>query len=335
MPAIMPYPRVNNSGSWFYNVQVTTLWLSEADVRAVLPMPDLIEAMQAALVSFSSGDVVQPMRPVLELRDMTFFSPMPGFIRGAGVLGAKLVTVIPENAARGLPTHRATIVLLDPEDGALRAVMDGRYITEARTAAVSAVSVRHMARRDSKVLAILGSGVQARSHLLALSAVHKFEEVRAWSPTAAHLDKFVAECGGRVRAAASAEAACRDADVIVLATASVTPVIRSEWVRDGTHVIAVGACRPTHRETDSELVTRARVVVDSTASAFNEAGDILIPMSEGYFGSEHVAGELGQVIAGRVQGRASASEVTFFKSLGLAVEDLAAADMAWRRTVQR
>src|SRR5580658_9072465 len=170
-----------------------TLCLSEADIRAVLPMKDLIGAMETALAVFSSGRVVQPVRPVVEMGEAAFFAAMPGFVWDPPVLGAKLVAVIAANQQRGLPTHRASILLLDPETGALAALMDGRLITEMRTAAVSAISVRHIARADAAVLAILGSGVQARSHLAAFPLVRAFREVRAWSPTRAHLEMFAAE----------------------------------------------------------------------------------------------------------------------------------------------
>ena len=221
------------------------LWLSEADVRTALPMGDLIDAMESALIAFSAGRVVQPVRTVLGIRERCFFGLMPALDNEASVLGAKLVTVLPENTAKGLDSHQAVIVLFDPASGALLAVTDGRYITEARTAAVSAVSVRHMAWGEASVLAILGSGVQARSHLEALRSVRDFRQVRAWSPNLARLREFVA--GRGVTACDSAEHAVRDADVVVLATSSITPVIDDAWVAPGTHVIAVGACRPNHR----------------------------------------------------------------------------------------
>jgi|GEM_PF-801173 len=255
------------------------LWLSESDVRAVLAMGELIDAMELALIAFSAGRVVQPVRTVLGIRERAFFGLMPALDSDGSMLGTKLVTVLPENTAKGLPSHQAAIVLFDPASGALLAVTDGRYITEARTAAVSAVSVRHMARRDAAVLAIIGSGVQAHSHLEALPLVRDFREIRAWSPNAARLQQFVA--GRNVRACESAERAIRDADVVVLATASITPVIDDAWVAPGTHVIAVGACRPTHRETDPRLVARALVVVDSRAAAMQEAGDILLAIEDG------------------------------------------------------
>jgi ornithine cyclodeaminase len=307
------------------------LCLSEADIRAVLPLPDLIGEMETALAAFSSGRVVQPVRTVLDIGEAAFFGVMPGYLGEPGVLGAKLVAVIAANAPRGLPTHQAAILLLDPATGALWAVMDGRWITEMRTAAVSAVSVRHMARADASVLAILGSGVQARSHLSALPSVRDLREVRAWSPTPDHLEKFVAGSLVPVQACRSAAEAVRGADIIVLATASTTPVIEDDWVAAGAHVISVGACRPTHREIDPALLARARVVVDSRAAAFEESGDIVLGLREGRFAREHVTAELGEVVFGHRAGRLSPREVTVFKSLGLAVEDLAAAGLAYQR----
>lgn len=300
------------------------LLLTESDVRAVLTMPDLIAAMDSALAAFSAGAVVQPVRSVLDLADRhAFFGLMPAYLASTPALGAKLVSVYHSNLERGLPSHMATILLFDPETGALEAVLAGRYITEARTAAVSAVSAKKLAREDSATLAILGSGVQARSHVEALRHVRSFREIRAWSPTRANLDKFTTEVGAR--ATDSAEAAIRDADVIVLATASATPAIENAWVKDGAHVISVGACRPTQREMDPALVKRSRLFVDSRAAAVKESGDVIAA------GETHIVGELGQSSAART----SPSEVTVFKSLGLAVEDVVAAHLALTRARQR
>ena len=307
------------------------LWLSESDVRAVLAMGELIDAMEAALIAFSAGRVVQPVRTVLGIRERAFFGLMPALDSDGSMLGTKLVTVLPENTAKGLPSHQAAIVLFDPASGALLAVTDGRYITEARTAAVSAVSVRHMARRDARVLAIVGSGVQAHSHLEALALVRDFREIRVWSPNAARLRQFAAD--HNVRACESAESAIRDADVVVLATSSITPVIDDAWVAPGTHVIAVGACRPTHRETDPRLVARALVVVDSRAAAMQEAGDILLAIEDGLIDAGHVHAELGEVASGAKSGRQHPGQVTLFKSLGLAIEDVVSADLAYRRAL--
>jgi len=304
------------------------LWLSEADVRAALALPELIGAMEHALAAFSARQVDQPVRTAIEVRDRTFFASMPAYDGARGILGAKLVTVFPENAARGLHTHLAAISLFDAQTGELAAVMDGRYITELRTAAASAVSVKHFARADASTLAILGSGVQARSHLEALPLVREFRDIRAWSPTAAHLREFAQ---GPVKAARSAEEAVRGADVVLIATSAVTPAVASEWVSEGAHAIAIGACRPSQREIDPALVERAALFTDSRAAILKESGDVIQSMLEGRFGEDHVRAELGEVINGSKPGRRSTEEVTLFKSLGLAIEDLAAADLVYRR----
>jgi len=316
------------------------LVLSEQDVRAVLPMGDLIDAMGAALAEFSSGRVQQPLRTVLEVGDRkSFFGVMPAFIPDSGALGTKLVTVFASNAAIGLPTHLATILLMDSETGSLLAVLDGRYITEARTAAVSAVSSKLLARPDAATLAIIGSGVQARSHFEALEHVCRLREVRIWSPTETHREQFATAVRqfttADVKAVADARTAVAGADLVVLASSSREPVVRSEWIAEGAHVCAVGACRPDQREMDSALVRRSRLFVDSRIGALAEAGDVVLPIREGVFGPDHIAGELGDVAAGRVKGRTAASEVTVFKSLGMAVEDVAAAHLAFRRAAER
>jgi ornithine cyclodeaminase/alanine dehydrogenase-like protein (mu-crystallin family) len=290
-----------------------------------------MDAMESALAAFSTKQIDQPVRTAIEIGDRSFFALMPAFGRDRAVLGAKLVTVVPANALRGLHTHLAVISLFDPDTGELVAVMDGRYITEVRTAAVSAVSVRLLARQDARVLAILGSGVQARSHFAALMHERRFDEVRVWSPNASRLERFVAESGAPARAAASAEDAVRGADVVLAATSSVSPVLESAWVQDGAHVIAIGACRPSQRELDPDLVARASLFVDSRDAALQESGDVVQAIREGRFDASHIRGELGEIIAGRSAGRTSAGEITVFKSLGLAIEDVAAANLAFQR----
>ena len=306
------------------------LLLTEADVRALLTMPDLIACMENALAAFSAGNVVQPVRTVLDLADRhAFFGVMPAYMPSIPAMGAKLVTVYHSNLERGLPSHLGTILLFDPETGALDAILDGRYITEARTAAVSAVSTKKLARDDAHTLAILGSGVQARSHFEALKHVRHFTEVRAWSPTGANLKAFALETGAVPTS--SAEAAVRGADVIALTTSSPTPVLDDAWVKSGAHVISVGASRPTQRELDPALVARGRLFVDSRASALKESGDVVMGIAEGRFTAEHIIGELGEPATAR----ASLDEITIFKSLGLAVEDVAAAHLALKRARQQ
>jgi alanine dehydrogenase len=295
------------------------LLLDEPAVRARLTMPALIDAMERALIAFSAKQVEQPVRTVFPFgSDPSYFGSMPCYVPSIPALGAKLVTVCPANADRGLGTHQATIIMLNPETGVLEAVLDGRYITEVRTAAVSAVSARRLARKDAKILGIIGSGVQARSHIEALKAVHNFAEIRVWSRDAGRLQKFAKETGSR--AMPNAKSVVRGADVIVTVTASPTPVVENDWVADGAHVIAVGSCTPRHRELDPALVARARLIVDSRAAALKEAGDVVIGISEGRWTADHIAAELGELPA-----RNNDGEITVFKSLGLAVEDIFAA----------
>jgi len=352
--------------------------LTETDVKAVLTMDDLVETMSAALQSYSGGGVTQPVRTVIPMEgDHAFFGLMPAFVRASANarpgLGAKLVTVVGGNAARGMPSHLASILLLDPETGALQALLDGRFITEARTAAVSAVSSRLLARKTSKSLAIIGSGVQARSHLEALSRVHTLRQVTVWSPNKLHRDAFVEEAKTstgsdprltleaktstgsdprltpeartstgsdpglprpNIAAVDHAGEAVVGADIIVLVTSSPVPVLEDGWVKPGAHVISVGACRPSQREMDPALVARARLFVDSRGAALVESGDVVLGIQEGRFGPDHIVAELGQLVAGAA-GRRSDSEVTIFKSLGLAVEDVTAAQLAYRRAVER
>lgn len=312
------------------------LLLTESDVRAVLPMPDLIDCMERALASHAAGQAQQPVRTVLEVgSDRNYFGVMPAALRDPIAMGAKLVTVFHRNHDRGLPSHLATIVLLDADTGALAAVMDGRYITEARTAAVSAVSVKHLARTDAATLAILGSGVQARSHLDAIRHVRPLKDVRVWSRTPAHREAFAAEMtratGLPVGAADSAGSAIRGADIIVLATSSPEPVLTEQGLPDGVHIAAVGACRPDQREMTSAVVSRARMFVDSRAAAMKEAGDLLLAIRDRAIGEDHIVGELGELARGTVPGRTLTGQVTLFKSLGMAIEDVAAARLVFDR----
>jgi alanine dehydrogenase len=313
--------------------------LTEDHVKSLLTTPELITAMEAAIARFSAREVLQPVRTVLSVGPTkAFFGVMPAYIEQPPRLGTKLVTVFNENHARGLPSHLATIVLLDPDTGALLALMDGRYITESRTAAVSAVSARHLARADASTLAIIGSGVQARSHLEAYAEVRNLRDVRIWSPNARSRERFVDDMshhvGARLQNCASARQAVEGADLIVLVTSSPTPVIDDAWVAPGAHVVSVGACRPDQREMPPELVARARLFVDSRAAALVESGDVVMGLQESRFGEAHIAGELGDVVLGRVAGRQSDDQVTVFKSLGMAVEDVVSADLVYRKAIE-
>ena len=290
------------------------LFLNEQQVREHLQMTDLIPAMEKALIDFSAGRVTQPVRSVIPVDVAAatgFLGLMPALTPDG--LGLKAVTFYPSNAERGIPTHMATIFLVDPQTGTPLAIMDGRLITEMRTAAVSAAATKLLAAPDAKILAILGSGVQARSHFEALQLVRQFDEIRIWSPTFEHAKQFAEEIGGT---AMSAEQAVRSADVIVTVTSSKIPVLKGEWLKTGCHVNAIGACRPDWRELDDEAIQKAVVFVDSREGAMKESGDVILSGAKIY-------AELGEALARKVPSRAG--ETTIFKSLGMAVEDIAAA----------
>jgi ornithine cyclodeaminase/alanine dehydrogenase-like protein (mu-crystallin family) len=294
------------------------LFLNEEQVRKHLRMTELIPAIEKAVIDFSAGKVTQPVRSVIKVdvaATTGFFGLMPALTPDG--LGLKAVTFYPSNAERGIPTHMATIFLVDPQTGTPLAIMDGRLITEMRTAAVSAAATKLLASPDAKILAILGSGVQARSHVEALRLVRPFEEIRVWSPTLENAQRFANEIAG---IAMSAEEAVRGADVIVTVTNSKTPVLRGTWLKTGSHVNAIGACRPDWRELDDEAISHL-LFVDSREGAMKESGDVILSGAKIY-------AELGEALAGKVQTRAN--ETTIFKSLGMAVEDIAAALLVYQ-----
>ena len=296
------------------------LFLNEEQVRQHLGMADLIPAMEKALIDFSAGRVTQPLRSVITVDPPGgFFGMMPALTPEG--LGLKIVTFYPKNVERGLPTHMATIALVDPETGNPLAVMDGRLITEMRTAAVSAVATNLLASPDAKILAILGSGVQAHSHAEALRLVRRFQEIRICSPTPEHAERFAKEIGAK---AMSAEEAVRGADVVVTATNSKTSVLKGSWLKSGCHVNVIGASRPDWRETDDEAMSNV-VFVDSRKGALKESGDVILSGAKIY-------AELGEAFAGKLPTRAN--ETTIFKSLGMAVEDIAAALLVYRAVME-
>jgi len=279
-------------------------------------MEELIPAMEKAMIDFSAGKITQPVRSVITVDPPGgFFGMMPALTSEG--LGIKIVTFYATNAELGIPTHMATIFLVDPETGAPLAVMDARLITEMRTAAVSAAATKLLASPDAKILAILGSGVQARSHVEALRLVRNFEEVRVWSRTPEHGEQFAKETGAK---AMPVEDAVRDADVVVTATNSKASVLKGSWLKPGCHVNAVGACRPDWRELDDDAMANV-VFVDSREAAMKESGDVILSGAEIY-------AELGEALAGKIPPRAN--ETTIFKSLGMAVEDIAAALLVYR-----
>ena len=285
-------------------------------VRSALRWDDLIRAMESALTAFSSGHAVQPLRSWLTVEEGSrYLGVMPAATNDA--MGLKLVSFYPRNAGTPVPTVMAIVLLMRPDTGEPIAFLDGNVLTAMRTAAVSAAVTNHLASPDSRVLALLGSGAAAKAHLEALSHVRKFDEVRIWSRTREHAERFAKEIGGE---AMPAKAAVSDADAVVTATNSKTSVLAGSWLKSGCHVNAVGACRPDWRELDDDAM-RNVVFVDSREAALKESGDIILSGAT-------IAAELGEVLAEKVPARAN--ETTIFKSLGMAVEDIAAALLVYR-----
>jgi ornithine cyclodeaminase len=316
---------------------VKILILTHDEVRALLPMRACIEAMADALSALARGQLHQPLRMIVRpdgakglmaLMPAYAAVPQPAF-------GLKLIGVFPGNFALGLDAHQGAVLLIDGDTGALRALINASAITELRTAAVSAVATRALARPEAGELAIVGAGVQARSHLEAMACVRSIRRARVASRSPERARAFVEEMGPRVsfplEAAPSVEAAVRGADLIVTATSSQEPVLRREWIAPGAHLNVVGASLAAYREVDSATMAAARLFVDRRESTQNESGDYLIPLREGAIGPDHIQAEIGEVLVGARPGRSSPDEITLFKSLGLAVEDLASAAYAYDR----
>ena len=313
------------------------LVLSHDDVRAALPVAECVEVMAEVLAARARDEAYMPLRSVMRAPGAPgLLGLMPAW-RGAPVaaFALKAVCVIPGNPARGLDAHQGTVTLFDGETGIPTAILDGSAVTAIRTAAVTAVATRTLAREDAHVLAIIGAGVQGRSHVEALAPTRTFDEVRVFAPTKAHaqaLVEFGTEClgsGVRVIAAAGAREACEGADVIVTATNAREPVIARDWLGAGAHVNAIGASTPNASEIDTATVAASALFCDSRESVRNEAREFRLAVDEGLIaGEEHIRAELGEVLAGLAPGRADASELTLFRSLGIAVEDLAAAQHA-------
>jgi ornithine cyclodeaminase/alanine dehydrogenase-like protein (mu-crystallin family) len=310
------------------------LVLDGDDVAKLLPMPECIKVMRDALAALARGEALVPLRTVMRVPGVGgFLGLMPGYISPhegkQGALGMKAVSVFPGNAQRGIDTHQGAVLLFEADTGRLSALMDGAAITAIRTAAVSGVATDLLARHDAGELAILGAGVQARTHLEAIAAVRPLRRVRIWSRNPEHAAALASELRPRfkfpIEAAPNAEAAVRGADIVATVTASPQPILQRDWLKEGVHINAVGSSIPTTREIDTATMAAARLFVDRRESALAEAGDLLMPMREGAVAGDHIVAELGEVIIGENPGRRSPSELTLFKSLGLAVEDVASA----------
>jgi alanine dehydrogenase len=312
--------------------------LTGVEVTRLLPMEACIGVMEQALTALARGEAQVPLRTVLRLpRERGVFGVMPARTDQPDAFGCKVITVFPGNEGTRYDSHQGAVLLFEPDHGTLVAILDAAAVTAIRTAAVSAVATRALARADAGDLAILGAGVQARTHLEAMPAARGLRRVRVWSRREASRAAFAAwarERGLDAEPRATAREAVAGADLVCTVTASREPVLRGKWLAEGAHVNAVGASLPSARELDTEAVRRARLFVDRRESALHEAGDFRIPRDEGAITDAHILGELGDLLLGRVEGRTGPADVTLFKSLGLAIEDVAAAHRVWREAVR-
>jgi ornithine cyclodeaminase len=313
-----------------------TLIIPQSLVPELLPMASCIDVMAEALLSSAMGDAVLPLRSMVWMPDRSgLLGLMPAYLGAPRSLGLKVISYLPGNHGTDRDSHQGAVLLFDTATGGLLAMIDASSITAIRTAAVSGLATRLLAREDAGDLALLGSGVQASTHLAAMHAVRKLRRVRVCSLShdkalafARHHEK---ELGIPIEATATVKEAVLSADLICTTTSSREPVLFSDWISAGAHINAVGACFATTRELDTPAVVRARLYVDRRESALAESGDFLIPKSEGAIGDDHIVGELGDILAGRVPARRSQDELTLFKSLGIAIEDLAAAQFIHAR----
>lgn len=313
--------------------------LTAHDIRSLLPMADCIGVMQQAMVALSQGQVALPPRVIAPLADGSgLLAVMPGSCRDPAVDGAKLLTLLPGNRTAGRPAIQGVVLLFDHATGTPMALFDGAELTALRTAAVSGLATRLLARTDARSHGILGTGVQARMHIDAIHAARPLvTQVRVWGRDAGRARAFAAEqstrTGLEIQAVEDAAlAAC--CDIVSTTTGATQPVLRGAWLREGAHVNLVGAHQPGDREADTATIVRSSVYVDLTQSAMTEAGDLLLPIIEGAFAKERIVGELGQLAAGQIAGRRSEAQITLFKSLGVVAQDLLAAWAVLERAVR-
>ncbi len=304
------------------------LVINHTEVGRLLPMGRCIDLMGDCFRTLAEGQAVLPLRSINWLPDRTgALGLMPGFLGDPPILGVKVISVFPGNQHTEFESHQGAVLLFDAKNGQLLAIVDAGQITAIRTAAASGLATRLLAREQASELALIGTGTQAGTHLEAMMAVRPIERVRVWSRTEAHAERFVKTWSDRapVDVASTIEGAVRGAHIVCTLTAATEPILQGEWLAPGTHVNAVGACTPKTRELDLDAVERSRLYVDCRESALNEAGELLIPLSRGELNEDHIVGEIGQLITGSISGRTSDRDVTLYKSLGIALQDLASA----------
>lgn len=313
-----------------------TLFVSQEEVPDLLPMADCIEAMRGALADLARGNGIQPLRPVMWLPERVgALGMMPGHLGSIDTIGIKTVTVFPGNAGTEYDSHQGTVMLFDAGNGRLKAVIDATEVTAVRTAAVSAVATDLLAGEDASVLAVLGAGVQGRSHLRAIPLVRPISEIRVWSRTPESSARLAGSEAGDIPIApvASVAEAVAGADIICTTTASREPILHGAQLEPGMHINAVGSSVPFARELDTDAMSRARIFVDRRESTLHESGDFLMAKADGAIGENDIVAEIGEVLVGAHRGREDTEEITTFVSLGLAVEDIAAADLVYRNAL--
>ncbi|ALV63056.1 Ornithine cyclodeaminase [Thermococcus sp. 2319x1] len=316
------------------------LLLSRSDLEKLLSMREVIESVERAFLELYNGKAKVPLRIMIEIEKYNgFILYMPSFLGDSEALAVKVVSLYPENTKKGLPTVLASILLNDPKTGVPLALMEGTYITAMRTGAASGVATKYLARKDSKIVGIIGAGVQARTQLWAVYEVRDIEKTLVYDINPENAKKFAEEMskkfGIEIKTVESAKEAVEKSDILIVATTAREPVVKGEWIREGTHINSIGWVGRNARELDSETVRRSKLVVDSKEGALNESGDIIIPMKEGVIEESHIYAELGEIVAGVKKGREDNKEITLFKSVGLAIEDAITAKLAYEKALER
>lgn len=305
------------------------LFLSRKDVELVLKMDDAIEVVEEAFKELAVGSAHMPVRQVIKIQNGTV-GFMPAYLQGMNAVGVKVVSLFAQNPTKhNLPTTLAVVLLTNPENGTLLAIMDGTFLTAMRTGAASGVATKYLSRKDAAELGVIGTGVQARTQVAAVCRVRPIEKVKAYDVIPTRRESFCKEIAKTYKVTVQGVETCEDAargsDIIITCSTSKTPVLNGAWLEEGTHVNAIGSHAPDARELDSAVIKKAKLVVDSREAALKEAGDILIPISEGLITADHIYAELGEVVAGKKLGRQNDSEITIFKSQGLAIQDVSTA----------
>lgn len=312
------------------------LFVNKEKIASLLPMKECIDVMEKMFRSLVSGECLQPLRNIMRLPDGNgVLGLMPGHAEQLGVMGVKVISVFHANSESGLPSHQGVVMLFDAKNGQPLMLFDALEITAIRTAAASAVATKFLAQEKSSTLAIIGSGEQAKRHLEAISLVRKIEQVHLWSRNEKNAKNFASELSGKykvpIQIKENVQDAVKNADIICTVTASKEPVVMGEWIGPGTHINAVGSSTPFSRELDTTAILRSKLFTDRYESLFNEAGDFLIPKKEGAVTDDHVKAEIGEVISGTKKGREHDEEITVFKSLGIAAEDIFSAYHIYRK----